>query len=83
MYARVLGLKKGRQYTLAGTMCSSRHKVSTLYAIKMRLKHTHYKTHGSFGFMVNVWMVLCDVVTIIIRTLVPVESKLVLQLSEA
>ena len=81
MEARVLGLKVGHKYNLAGTMCSSRQKISTLYTRKIRIKHRHYKTHDSFGFMINVWLVLCAVVTIIIRTLVPVESKLVLRFS--
>ena len=77
------GLKVGHQYALAGTMCSSRQKVSTINETKMRVKHKPHKTHGPFGFMVNVWVVLCAVVTIIIRTLVPIESKLVLRFSSA
>ena len=83
MYARVLGPTVGHEYTLAGTMCSSGQKVSTLYATKMRVKHISCKTHGSFGFMVNVWVVMCAVVTFIIWTLVPIKSKLVFCLSAA
>ena len=77
------GLKVGHKYTLAGTMCSSRQKVSTLHETKIRLKHTPRKAHGPFGFMINVCVVICDVVTIIIRTLVPIESKLVVRFPAA
>ena len=61
-------------------MFSFRQKVSTLHA-NIGVKHTASKTHGPLGFMVTVWMVFCAVVTVIIRTLVPINLQLDLCLS--
>ena len=58
-------------------MFSFRQKVSTLHA-NIGVKHTASKTHGPLGFVVNVWVVLCAVVTVISRTLVPIKSDFVL-----
>ena len=57
------------------------HSIVSTLNEDIRVKHTTRKTHISFGFMVNDWVVLCAVVTVVVRALIPINTELSLSLS--
>ena len=83
MYSRAYVYPKSRASTHpCWNSIISIHKVSTLNE-NVRIKHTARKYHGPLGFMVYDWVMLCTVVTVIIRTLIPINPILVLCFSAA
>ena len=60
----------------------SRHKVSTFNA-SVRIKHIARNSRGPLVYMVYDWVILFTVVTVISRTLIPINKKLVLCFSAA
>ena len=68
--------KVGYQYTLARTTLAL-----DVQPLKQEfLKNTSYKPLSSLGFMVDGGAVLCTVVTPVIRSVVPVDSKVLFSL---
>ena len=75
--ALLSGPKVGYQYTLAGTVLAP----DVLHLKQESLKNASCKTLLSFGFMVDGWVVLRDIVSPVIWSFIPVYSELLLGFS--